>query len=322
MKKKICFALLVAIVTSLLFNAAACYQKEGGTVKDIAGTYKLERKTVGYDSSGSAIDVIDENQIVEYIVVAEDGFGFHVYGDKNTPLSCRQIKIKFIPSEEDPSLYEYIEFNHYFGDSMTKLAYFKPEKKLNFGNPALKSGCVNVEASSVSYKNISDDCTLSTVQNELNTTFTYKSYALYHYYSWDFFMHDLYLDRMQTDDVSESLWIDSKYIYRIFDIDYDNNKADVYYCLRSDEEPKVERDLAFSYKTLPSENENEYDYLEFTIGTEVFRAEYSGLIYKTYEQDGVLCRESYFSRNLSEGETIESYANAFLKSYLAAKTEE
>lgn len=311
--KKISFALSVAIITTLLFGVMACYQKEGGSIKEIAGTYKLEKKTEGYDSSGSAQDIIEENKIVEYLVIGENGYGYHVYSDKNTPLSCRQIKIKFIPSEETPSVYEYIEYNHYYGDSTKKLAFYKKERKLNFGTPALKSGCVNVEATTVSYKHISDEQSLKTVETELNQKFSYKPYDLYHYTG--FFAHELTYSVVTEDGLMPK---DSKFIYKILSFDFDKNTVDIYYALKSDRTAQEQKGVSFSYSTVAGEN-NDIGYMIFTIGTDKYRAGYYGYIYYEFTLDGMECIESYLQ---IFGDDPAAYAEQKLTEYIAANPQE
>ncbi len=119
--KKVCSFILAALLFALsLVTLASCNLIQAGKLSDIAGTYVLEEYTVTtkYDSQGNEIpveerpvaDKIEEYGIVEYFVITEDGYGYHVYKDNDTALYCKEVKQVYEFDDEDPALIEKITF--------------------------------------------------------------------------------------------------------------------------------------------------------------------------------------------------------------------
>ena len=259
--------MLAGVMLSGFFQLIGCYQTQSGKKSDIVGTYKLEKKTEGRDSSGEAIDLIARDGIVEYLVITEEGKGFRVYGDNKNEMTCSELRVRFIEDEDNLGYYKFIEYKEKALDPWRKLGFYASEKMLNFGNPAISSGCVQIKESAIVYKMVSTDQTLATVESETGKTFKYTPFELV---GKDGMIgtNSLYI---QVDpETEEFTTIDSDYIYFILDIHTDTLTADVYYSLKSDEIQKKELGLPLTFSMSEPDKHN-YSYVLLNIGEYKFR---------------------------------------------------
>ncbi len=259
--------MLAGVMLSGFFQLIGCYQTQSGKKSDIVGTYKLEKKTEGRDSSGEAIDLIARDGIVEYLVITEEGKGFRVYGDNKNEMTCSELRVRFIEDEDNLGYYKFIEYKEKALDPWRKLGFYASEKMLNFGNPAISSGCVQIKESAIVYKMVSTDQTLATVESETGKTFKYTPFELV---GKDGMIgtNSLYI---QVDpETEEFTTIDSDYIYFILDIHIDTLTADVYYSLKSDEIQKKELGLPLTFSMSEPDKHN-YSYVLLNIGEYKFR---------------------------------------------------
>lgn len=316
--KKIGCLLLASVLLSGFFQLTACYKTQSGKKSDIVGTYKLVKKTVGRDSSGSAIDLIEQDGIVEYLVIGENGKGFRIYGDNENETKCSEIRITFEEDDENPGLYDFINYfdpSDESNKSGRKLGYYASEKMLNFGTPSISSGCVQIKESAIAYKKVSDEQTLKTVESETGKTYTYIPYELYHK-NGAAAMNTGYI---QVDPQPETFTsIDSDYIYFVLDIRAEEMKADVYYALKSDEVQVKKENLDVSF-TLTEPDENNNARVVLTIGEFEFKyvlgANYWGSIEYYVEKDGITY-QSYFDAYITD---VDAYIEGAIKAYNDSK---
>lgn len=317
--KKIGCLLLAGVLLSGFFQMMGCYRTQSGKKSDIVGTYKLTRKTEGRDSSGSAIDLIVQNGIVEYLVIGEDGKGFRVYGDKDTVTSCSEIRVTFEEDEENPGLYNFINYfdpSDENNRSGRKLGYYASEKMLNFGTPSISSGCVQIKESSIAYKKISNEQTLKTVESETGRTYSYIPYEVYGLNTGAVAMSSIY--SQYKPEPEEFTTIDSDYIYFVLDIHPAEMKADMYYALKSDEVEVKRENLAISF-TLGEPDEYNNARVNLTIGEFEFKyilgANYWGSIEYYVEKDGITYQGNFYNY-LSDA---QNYIKEAMENYIASK---
>lgn len=297
------------------FQFAACYRTESGKKKDIVGTYKLVRRTYGQDSSGQAIDLIERDGIVEYLIFGEDGKGFRVYGDKNEELSCSELRVTFEEDEENPGLYNFITYKIDPAVDGRRLGYYASEKMLNFGTPALSSGCIKLEASSTAYKKVSDDCTLGYVSAETSKTFEYVPYEFVNLLPATAFRDTMYVTDPETGEFTST---DNGYIYFVVQFNPKKSTADIYYSLKSDKQKAEKKDLPFTFKY--SEEDNNQSII-IEAGEFKFRAFLRGDLYLLIEKDGTTYDvatdgypqddlNAYFDERIAAFEQTETNENA------------
>ena len=265
--KKVCSVMLAGVMLGGFFQLIGCYQTQSGKKSDIAGTYKLEKKTEGRDSSGEAIDLIKRDGIVEYLVITEDGKGFRVYGDNETETACSEIRVKFIEDEDNLGYYKFIEYKASATDSWRKLGYYASDKMLNFGTPSISSGCVQIKESAIAYKMVSNDQTLATVESETGKTFKYVPFELVGREGMVGANANYVQIEPETDDFTTA---DSDYIYFILDIHTDTLTADVYYSLKADEIQQKELGLAITF-TMSEPDKDNKSYVLLNVGEYRFR---------------------------------------------------
>ena len=259
--------MLAGVMLGGFFQLIGCYQTQSGKKSDIAGTYKLEKKTEGRDSSGEAIDLIKRDGIVEYLVITEDGKGFRVYGDNETETACSEIRVKFIEDEDNLGYYKFIEYKASATDSWRKLGYYASDKMLNFGTPSISSGCVQIKESAIAYKMVSNDQTLATVESETGKTFKYVPFELVGREGMVGANENYVQIEPETDDFTTA---DSDYIYFILDIHTDTLTADVYYSLKADEIQQKELGLAITF-TMSEPDKDNKSYVLLNVGEYRFR---------------------------------------------------
>ena len=103
--KKLLATLVVAVLLAGVFSG--CYMTKAGKLKDIVGTYELK----SYSRSGDgAVNYMERDEIVCYLVVKDASSGYYIYKDKNNPLSVREVMITLTPDTEEPSKYEFVTY--------------------------------------------------------------------------------------------------------------------------------------------------------------------------------------------------------------------
>ena len=103
--KKLLATLVVAVLLAGVFSG--CYMTKAGKLKDIVGTYELK----SYSRSGDgAVNYIERDEIVCYLVVKDASSGYYIYKDKNNPLSVREVMITLTPDTEEPNKYEFVTY--------------------------------------------------------------------------------------------------------------------------------------------------------------------------------------------------------------------
>lgn len=309
--KKVCSVMLACVMLGGFFQLIGCYQTQSGKKSDIVGTYKLEKKTEGRDSSGEAIDLIARDGIVEYLVITEEGKGFRVYGDNKNEMTCSELRVRFIEDEDNLGYYKFIEYKEKALDPWRKLGFYASEKMLNFGTPSISSGCVQIKESAIAYKMVSNDQTLATVERETGKTFKYTPFELV---GMDGMVgaNSLYI---QIDpETEEFTTIDSDYIYFILDIHTDTLTADVYYSLKADEIQQKQLGLAMTFSMSEPDKYN-VSYVLLNVGEYKFRYALSDgfvgrteLIVKKGEITYVLAFDTYiFDMDEFIGKAVEDY---------------
>lgn len=293
------------------FQFTACYRTESGKKSDIVGTYKLVRRTYGQDSSGQAIDLIERDGIVEYLVFGEDGKGFRVYGDKNEELSCSEMRVTFEEDSENPGLYNFITYKVDPAVDGRRLGYYASEKMLNFGTPSLSSGCIKLEQSSTAYKKVSDDCTLGFVSGETSKTFEYVPYEFVNLLSATALRDTMYGTDPETGEFQS---IDNGYIYFVVQFNPKKGTADFYYSLKSDKQKVERKDVPFTFEYSEDDNyqsitveAGEFKFRAFLTGSLSMLTEKDGRTYETatdgYPQDDL---DAYFDERIAAFEQTET----------------
>ena len=267
--KKVCSVMLAGVMLCGFFQLIGCYQTQSGKKSDIAGTYKLEKKTEGRDSSGEAIDLIKRDGIVEYLVITEDGKGFRIYGDNETETDCSEIRVRFIEDEDNLGYYKFIEYKEKAIDQWRKLGFYATDKVLNYGTPSISSGCVQIKESAIAYKMVSNDQTLATVESETGKTFKYTPFELVGKEDMVGAGANAYYIQIDPEN-GDYIVVYSDYIYFILDIHTDTLTADVYYSLKADEIQQKQLGLAMTF-TMSEPDKYNVSYVMLNVGEYRFR---------------------------------------------------
>jgi len=308
-----CLLIMSALIIGF-FQFAGCYKTESGKIEDIIGTYKLVHKTYGRDSSGSAIDILERDDIVEYLVIGEDGKGYRVYGDSETPAYCTEIRYTLEKDDENEGLYKMLRYRTAPTSSETTLGYYKSEQMLNVGTPQIQSGCINIVESSTAYKKVSEDTSLGYLKKSVSANYVFKPYELSA-------LNGPMVAEGNFNQVypqpEEFTSIPGDYVYFIFELGEDGKTADIYYYTKAGETrcERKNRPLTFELQTT---GENAGNITTIMVDEFKFRCWLNGSLSLVVEKSEITY-EFYFSGYLSD---IDAYIEKAVSDYLAQKESE
>ncbi len=235
--KKIIISLTLILCILL---STGCYMTQATKIRNIVGTYELTR----YSDDGT--DLLTENQMVEYLVIPKSGYGYIYYKDAKTPATVRQIEVRFIADEEEPSKYEYIEYKTDDDAKFSKLAYANKGLNADRAKLVIENGSLVTRHFYVNYKRVSSAQDLSYLQKTLGELPTALEYgkALYHTnFIKSFSKNDF---NSEQSSIFYQNYVDP-YAYRYINLDVVNKKATLYYMLTADQIPQV-KTLPFTFE--------------------------------------------------------------------------
>ena len=220
----IIFAILVACLT------VGC---NSTTLDKGVGTYMLTTKTEQRIDAEEATDFIDKYGIKCFVVLDGSEKGYYVYGDNDTPTTCKEIKVEYIKSTDDEkkisSVRLYLnpdnatDYDSYFVnyDSKTKKNYLVYKKQ------AIRSDLIDSlnYAKTTEFTQLSTTAAISVVNGYLGADLKVIPYALSNLHG---------LNAVYAYDTDTSAEYVTPYVYYFYDIDAANRTAKIYYALKSD----------------------------------------------------------------------------------------
>lgn len=237
---KLCLSLLIAAFT--LFSAilaVGCYAVESAKLEDIVGTYKV----TAYSEKE---DVLTAKSVVCYVVIREDGTGYHVYKDSETPLVAAELKCRFIADAEDENKYEYVEIEFENNNEWAKFGFNAKGKTLTFkkakytGN--LLDGDRRIDYTiNVRMERVDSATDLSYVQQQFDETIVPLPYGGKKLGGFYYFFY--------AQDQSGTLLSETQYeeplVYFYLSLDVSKRTGKAWYMKKSDEK-KREESFSFS----------------------------------------------------------------------------
>ena len=236
MKKRIIKTLttlaLVAVLFCSLFMVTGCYVIKGVKMNKLVGTYQLT-------SYSTNVDRMAEDEMKMYMVICSDGTGYYAYQDKDTKAYCAEMRFRFTTSQDDSSIYEYVECEFRAENNWVKFGINKKVlnfnqikwKPLEWGKPLEKDYDIVVRM-----QKVSDKTDLSFMCEELHAdlqALPYGGATLAHVYQYSGVTTEagMYLS---SDQIAEFGLEEPVYSY--VRLDTFQNKATAYYCYKSEEE--------------------------------------------------------------------------------------
>ena len=289
MKKTALILTVIMVAAIVATTLSACYVSRPADKSLIMGTYRLTSYTRTYPAAEegaepTTVDMIAEQGITAYLVIAEDGTGYYVYQDKDTALYARELSVTFVQDGADSAdvrEIRYTDGTYATGDGVpgkgheTLGVYYKPMRsRLTYTMPAVFG---REYSQSVCYEMVSMRTNLAYVGKSLGVTLSAPPYAL------------AQLDSVLCyDGVYDA---GTPYIYYYVDYRPIEGKADVYYALKSDRTPHGLSDQTATYDiVLDSVPDATYvsGTLNVTIGTTTYSVPYYGspVSSLTYRGDG------------------------------------
>ena len=167
--KKLVFVMAVLMA----FGAfAGCYVVNGGPIDKVKGTYILDVYSRSYppkegEEEGEKHDYIKERNIVEYIVINEDGTGYLVSKEGDGEIDAVEVAFTFDYSEEEPEKITYVKFK----GSITGQESFGVHTKKMFGDTTLNVTFPNIfgrkYTETFKYKRVNNKTDLSYVKKKM-----------------------------------------------------------------------------------------------------------------------------------------------------------
>jgi len=218
---RLCMLCLCLLVASLPLSG--CSNVSGGKTDMTPGTYRLVSREATRQADGKEVteDLLTDAAAEAYVIITGDDFGFYIFRDDETPVSCRQVKLeREFASENDPSPRRITITD---GVRLQKAMEVQTRRKTLTVTEDSADGIVTEV-----YKRISTATDLSCVSAEMDTLLTYVS--------WDYYRFDGAYDLFCVRNGKRS---DEGYIYRHVVIDASARSATVYEALKSDMTPRT-----------------------------------------------------------------------------------
>ena len=307
MKKIVIIIAAVVMTVMMVFALTACYNSaHPGTMSQVIGTYELQTYKIGTpkteeelskkqsedESNFNYTDKIQEKAIKCYLIVKDDGTGYYVYQDKDTPVYAKAVKITYTPDEEGSDKLTKIKYfsgiehrdDDYPGCGEEDLGINAKTKTLNWYLGTYTLGKLSRKyTQTVSYKKVSDKTDLSYASAKLGKTLSAAPYELNALNG--FFYGDY---SFQEEGC--------QYIYYGINMRPADGKADVYYALKSDGESRVISDVNLT-SVLPTGQET---LITLTIGDNTYVTDYYGNVNETTTP----AVPTYFRQEIDENHTI------------------
>ena len=203
--KKIVICVAAAVVAVMMaLSLTACYNSaHPASMSQLVGTYELETYKIGTpkteeelskkqsedESNFNYTDKIQEKNITCYLVVKDDGTGYYVYGDKDTALYAKEVKIFYSYNEEEKDKVKEIKYtagtphngDDYPGCGEEPLGVNAKTKTLNYYLGTYDAGKVfgsRKYTQQVTYKKVSDKTDLSYVAGKVNKNLATAPFVL------------------------------------------------------------------------------------------------------------------------------------------------
>lgn len=227
-KLLIAFTLILCMLVS-----SGCYVTKAAKIKDIVGTYKL----TSYTDDG--VDLIAKRGITAYLVITNDGTNYYYYKEEGREALLREIKVAFIPDEEEQGKYSYVEYRINAYDSAVKFAYAFDGLNATAIRVGRKNGEIYTYQIYTKYEKVNSAKDLSFLKKELGEIPQAIEYgkSMYH----GIFSHQFqdYYNSGISQDYFNKEYVEP-FVYWYIDVNVITQKATVYYMLKADEKPVVE----------------------------------------------------------------------------------
>lgn len=296
MVKKI-LSSISAIVLLLLSATSLTACNSPAKMEKIVGTYELVTDTITKYEQES-IDRIETYQKEAYLVLTGEESGFYAYKDKDTSPYAIEIKIEYFKNDNDQvSSIRYVTGSGEKPNSLNVDA--KDDVALVSRWPSANK---LMDAYEIKYKKISDSVNLSEVKNAFGNLPVF-AYGLFAY------------NCLYSAEIGNQLGNYSEYIYKFIDLDSANQKATIYYALKSDRMPVVKTDVNVVF-VKDTEKES---VIRIKIGEDEYELS-TGLPRKniTLYVDGTLCEtyeELCFRYDLVGSVDYEAYFREIIAEY-------
>lgn len=252
--KKLATLFLTLCLFASVFSLYGCVLPDATAMDNIVGTYELTERLYGLDENGQKIDIKTRDEIEAYIVINENGRGYRIYKDKDTPFYCIEMKLVFNPSDEDPAKYKQVETYLAPNANPLTLTVKGGSQELKYSNEQWQLGShITIPANTITYKRVSNVDNLSYIEQKLGQKFNYEKFELLS--SSGFYSANTVLNSTlnNIDD------IDSEYIYYFINLKKEGAKqdgsmlysADVYYALKSDKTAVKKAAVNTAYEITP-----------------------------------------------------------------------
>lgn len=223
MKKTLIPLLLIITIIITVVAATGC---EAASMDKITGTYELTVKTRQHVDESTATDLMEKYEIKCYLVIDGSQKGYYIYQDKDSALTCTEMKVEYTYDSDDTSKVSSVRI---YTDPLSSSSdsyyvnYNKSDKTnhLMYRIPGIHSSLApSLEYTRVAdFTQISSDTTLATVKSKLGVDIKVLPTEL------------RYINGLQTMYTEND---NSPYIYRYYDIDVLGGTAKLYYALKAD----------------------------------------------------------------------------------------
>lgn len=312
-KKLVTLFLTLCLIASV-FSLYGCVLPDATTMDNIVGTYELTERLYGLDENGQKIDIKTRDEIEAYLVINENGRGYRIYKDKDTPFYCVEIKLVFNPNDEDPGKYKQVETYLAPNANPITLTVKGGSQELQYSNEQWQLGShITIKANTITYKRVSSVDNLSYVEEKLGQKFSYEKFELLSSAGLHCASDVLNSTLNNVDD------IESEYIYYFVNLKEAGAKqdgsvlysADIYYALKSDKTAVKKAAVNTAYEILPDGT------AKFVIDGATYIKK-NGSLVQQVNVDGSIYELWFYDYGMPEGgeEGIETEAASRIAKYI------
>lgn len=316
MKRCIVLTVTIVFLFSILVMLTGCYPSKPTTMKNLVGTYKLETWTRSYteeradDGSTITHDYVAEDGIEAYLVITQDGKGYYIYKDNNTPLIAKETKIEYIYDDDEPGKVKEIvyttggisgtNYNPAYGAERLGVYYTWREKKLSYTMPAVFG---RTYSQTSRYSKVDKATDLSYVQKKLGQTIRTAPYAIAALDGWQIYQ-----------GVYDS---QNPYIYYALDLNCPAQTANVYWANKEDGVQRSQMNVRVQFSIPDDESP-----ITVTVGDQqlycTHYAEPATNLYGSYNSD----MDMYFYRTAQKSFDKDSEWQMYLDEYAAIQSQQ
>lgn len=307
--KKITKITSLAVLFALLVSFAAVFAGcTPAKMSKVVGTYELIIDT-NQRYEEETVDRIAEYGVKSYLVLTDGDYGYYIYEDKYTSVTCKTVKLSYNKNDDDK-----ITSVTYTADIYRKTSSYNVDARDGTVYLVARwpSASKLIDAYERQYKKVSKATDLSYVKT------VYKGLRAFPYATSEY-------NRLFYAEIAKPYANYSDYIYKFYDLDVINGKATLYYALKSDLTPITEENLTLTFVRNEQTSVPEkikISGVEFEINDLTFTRDVTVPLEEGITHDGQENMYAFYDENVKSPEDYDAYFLGLIEEYRSSSRSE